>query len=78
MSNISKIYQKKWNFEVYAVDKELVITVIFFGVIDYYRSFYLESNKIPKDLDDLESLAEDIRKNYNLYKYREIIPAIWQ
>ncbi len=78
MSNIHRIYQKNWSFEVYDVNKELVITVIFFGVIDYYRSFYLESNEITKNLDDLESLAENIRNNYNLYKHREIIPAIWQ
>ncbi len=56
----------------------MVITVIFFGVIDFYRSFYLKNNEISDNLEDLEVVAEDIRKNYNSYKYREIIPAIWE
>lgn len=73
--NIKFLKIRNWDYELYQVNDNLVITVVFFGQIDYSRSFYL-----PNDTDIQESslieIAEHIRNNYEMYKAVEISPPI--
>lgn len=77
MNNIEKIYSKAWDYVLYHVKNEKIITVIFFDQIDYPRSFYLTDTERNIDNDHLSFLANDIRNNYLNYKDREIIPPIY-
>jgi len=73
---VKEIYKRNWDYIVYQVNDETVISVVFFGLVDYHRSFYLLPDEIPDDFEQLKGLSEKIRANYNLYVEREIVPAI--
>jgi hypothetical protein len=71
---VLEIIKKKWNYILFKVDEELVLTVMFFDQIDYPRSFKIEQN----DYDDesLKKLSEEIRNNYSQFQENEIQPPI--
>lgn len=76
MSTIKELYSRNWDFTIYEVDGRVIITVIFFGIVDFYRSFYMLSEEMTDDFESLKELSELIRNNYEKYKDREIEPAI--
>lgn len=39
---------------------------------DFIREFKLQGDELNYDFEELKTLAEDIRKNYEKYKAREI------
>jgi hypothetical protein len=73
---IKELYTRNWDYTVYQVNDQKVISVVFFGMVDYHRSFFLLPDEIPQDFELLKTLSEYIRNNYESYKDREIIPAI--
>lgn len=73
---VKEVYKRNWDYIVYKVDGEFVISVVFFGMVDFHRSFRLLESEIPKDFEDLKTLSEQIRNNYEKFKDREIVPAI--
>ncbi|MFN8353083.1 MAG: hypothetical protein U0Y10_01440 [Spirosomataceae bacterium] len=74
---VKELFSKNWDFTLYQVNDRLVISVVFFGLVDFYRSFRLLENDLRNDdYELLYNLSKEIRNNYDNYKYREIIPAI--
>lgn len=73
---VKEIYSRAWDFKLYNTENGIVLSVIFFGIVDFHRSFKLSEADLPVDLEDLKSLSEEIRNNYDKYKEIEIIPAI--
>ena len=77
MNMIKKIMKNNWDFTLYQVNEELVFTVVFHSSrIDFSRSFQLVENEKNFDFEGLKKLSEQIRNNYEVFKDREIIPAI--
>lgn len=73
-----ELFHKNWDFTLYQVEDKLVISVVFFGMVDYHRSFVIDPNKITNNnYEVLSSLAEQIRTNPDQFKKDEIIPAIF-
>ena len=73
---VKEIYTRNWDFTLYQVDGRFVISVVFFGLVDFYRSFNLLEENVPTVLEDLKNLSEQIRNNYDDFKPTELIPAI--
>lgn len=74
---MKKILSKNWDFTIYQQEEEdKIISVIFFGPVDFYRSFTLLPNEQDKNLEYLAILSDKIRNNYSDFKTREITPAI--
>ena len=72
MRNIRLLDKRNWDFILYDVDGKKIFSVVFFGsLIDYSRNFKLES-EIILNHEELISLAEKIRNNYNDYKDFEV------
>ena len=71
---MKEVASSPWNYTVYLESSSgrNIITVIFFGAIDYPRSFYLSDNDVAR----AESIAEDIRSNYNKYVSVEVHPPV--
>lgn len=78
MSTIELLHKKNWDFNLYLLDGRKVITVIFFGQIDYPRSFLLDDDECNLSIEQMAELSERIRSNYSLYVQREITPPIFQ
>lgn len=76
MHNLKQLDNKNWDFTLYEVDKQRIITVMFYGVVDFPRSFYLRESEYAYNHNELVQFAENIRNNYDLFKDRELIPAI--
>jgi len=74
---ITPLLSSRWDYELYDINGQKVLTVIFFAQIDYPRSFYLEEREYLFSPDELSELAEKIRMHYEIYKYREIIPTVF-
>jgi predicted transcriptional regulator len=74
---IKEIKKNNWDFTLYEVGKEFIISVVFFNsMIDFSRSFKLTDNEKVFQFEQLKELSENIRNNYDVYEEREIIPAI--
>ena len=76
MDNLKQLDSKVWDFTLYEVDGKRIITVTFYGLVDFPRSFYLRESEYPYNHDELVQFAENIRNNYDHFKERELIPAI--
>ncbi len=50
MKTIKKISSHRWDHTLYEVEGSYVLTVVFFGGIDYPRSFTLSEKEINSDL----------------------------
>ncbi|PBQ32468.1 hypothetical protein CNR22_12030 [Sphingobacteriaceae bacterium] len=66
------LYKKNWDFILYELNSKLIIEVVFFGLVDYSRSFILIPEEITEDFDSLKNLSEKIRNNYEFYNVREV------
>lgn len=74
---IKLITKNNWDFTLYEVGEDYIITVVFFNsIVDFSRSFKLTKNEKLYNLDKLKELSQLIRNNYENYKEREIIPVI--
>ena len=71
-----ELYKKNWDFILFEVDDKMIITVVFFGFVDYNRSFELLPSEETDDYESLSQLAEKIRNNYESYKDREVTPVL--
>ena len=78
MNNVNEIYSQPWEFSLYEVDGQKILTVIFMDRIDYPRSFQLLKEEESFNKDDFRKLAEKIKGNYEAYKSREIVPPIFE
>lgn len=78
MSAIKFLHRKGWDFNLYLLHGKKVITVIFFGQIDYPRSFLLGDNECGFSIEQMAELSGRIRSNYSLCVQREITPPIFQ
>lgn len=78
MTEIKEICSRNWDFTLYNVDGEIVLTVVFFGQIDVNRSFKIANDISKIEESELNELAEHIRTNYEDYKNVEITPAIFE
>ena len=73
---VRELYKKNSDYTIYQADHLTIISVVFFGLVNYQRSFYLLPNEISTDYESLSNLPEQIRNNYDNYKGREVVPAI--
>ncbi len=72
-----EIMKNNWDFILYEVDGKKIITVVFYNsFIDTSKSFVLKKDEEEYSFEDLKSLSEKIRTNYEAFKDREIIPSI--
>lgn len=77
MKVLEKIAKNNWDFILYKTDGGFVMNVVFHSsAVDYSRSFKLSSEEASQDIEDLKQLSEQIRKNYESFKDREIIPVV--
>lgn len=76
MNKPRKLYSENWNFTLYKVGDDFVISVVFFGRIDVFRSFKLDFAIDPADYSRLKEFAEHIRNNYDDFREIQIFPAI--
>lgn len=78
-NSLEEIYKNKWDFIVYDVDGQRVISVVFFNsMFDTSKSFRLSKEESSFDFEQFKILSEKIRNQYEAYKEREIIPPISQ
>jgi len=73
-----ELYSRNWDFTLYEVENKKIITVTFFGRVDYQRSFYLQKEVKEGEYESLKELSENIRNNYEKYKDLEITPPIFE
>jgi hypothetical protein len=77
MDSIKIKAKNNWDFTLYQVNQEEIISVVFFNsMFDFSRSFKLNEIERNFDFEKLKELSEQIRNNYDLFKDREVIPAI--
>ena len=76
----TELYSRSWDFVLYKKDDQFIFTVVFFGLVDYHRSFHLLPEELPdkEAYESLQYLSEKIRNHYEQYKQREIVPAIFR
>jgi hypothetical protein len=68
-----EIYKHQWDFILYDDNRVKIFNVAFYNsFFDFTREFKLQGEELDYDLEQLKILAEDIRKNYENYKDREI------
>ncbi len=72
MKKMEEISSKAWDYILYKKE-DFILTVIFFGGIDYPRSFRISKEESEQNL---EELSKKIRNNYDDFKDREIQPPI--
>lgn len=62
-----------WDFTLYEENNIKVLDVVYCNsFVDYSRKFVLKGEELNYDFEQIKALAEDIRKNYENYKDREI------
>lgn len=69
---LTEIANRNWDYTLYKAES-FIFTVIFFGKIDFPRSFTISEEESK---GNLEELSKKIRENYEDFKEREIKPAI--
>ncbi|OJX32928.1 MAG: hypothetical protein BGO86_13155 [Chryseobacterium sp. 36-9] len=68
-----EIMKHNWDFILYEENGKKTIDVAFYNSFaDFTREFKLQEDEFNYDFEQLKVLAEDIRKNYDKYKDREI------
>ena len=74
---MEKLCSNSWDFTLYKVDGEKIISVVFHNsFVDTSKSFKLNNEEEEFDFERLKELSEHIRNNYDLYKDREVIPSL--
>lgn len=70
-----ELIDSPWDFTLYEENDMKFLEVVYCNsFVDFIREFKLEGDELNYDFDGLKVLAEDIRKNYEKYKDREIKP----
>lgn len=69
-----ELLDSPWDFTLYEENRTRILEVIYCnGFVDYSREFILKEEEFNYNFEQLKQLAEDIRKNYESYKDREIV-----
>lgn len=77
MKVLEKIAKNNWDFILFKTDEGFVMNVVFHSsAADYSRSFSLNEEEANQDIEGLKQLSEQIRKDYEAFKNREIIPVV--
>ncbi len=77
MKVLKEIYDSPWDFILYQTDEGYVINIEYSNsAVDFSRSFKLNKTEANLSFEELKQLSESIRKDYELFKDREITPAI--
>ncbi len=72
-----ELFKNNWDFILYDFDGKKIITVVFFNsYVDTSKSFILKKEEEGLSFEEYKKLSEEIRNNYELFKERELIPAI--
>lgn len=70
-----ELIDSPWDFTLYEENDMKFLEVVYCNsFVDFTREFKLEGDELNYDFDGLKVLAEDIRKNYEKYKDREVKP----
>lgn len=68
-----ELMKHQWDFILYEENSERILDVAFYNsYFDFSREFKLEGDELNYNFEELKTLAEDIRKNYEKYKDREL------
>lgn len=68
-----EIMDSPWDFTLYEENDKKVLDVVYCNsFVDYSRKFALKGEELNYDFEQIKALAENIRKNYENYKDREI------
>jgi hypothetical protein len=69
-----ELIDSPWDFTLYEENEAKIFEVVYCNsFVDFSRKFKLKDNELNYDFEQLKVLAEDIRKNYENYKDREIV-----
>ena len=69
-----ELLKHNWDFILYEENGIKIFRVVFYqSFTDTSRNFKLEGEELEYNFEQLKLLAEDIRKNYENYKDREIV-----
>jgi hypothetical protein len=72
-----ELQKNNWDFTLYDVDGKKIISVVFYNsFVDISRSFLLNKEEENYNFEELKKLSEEVRKNYELFKDREITPSL--
>jgi hypothetical protein len=70
----TELLKHNWDFILYEENGNKVLRVVFYqSFTDTSREFELQGDELDYNFEQLKDLAEDIRKNYENYKDREIV-----
>lgn len=68
-----ELIDNPWDFTLYEENDKKILEVYYCNsFVDFSRKFRLEKYEHNYNFEQLKSLAEDIRNNYENYKDREI------
>lgn len=71
------VQKKDWDYSIYNVNGEKIISVVFYNsFVDYLRSFLLRKEEECYSFEEFALLAEKIRDNVTIYEDREIVPTL--
>ncbi|HRP91032.1 MAG TPA: hypothetical protein PKX92_13455 [Edaphocola sp.] len=69
-----ELFKHNWDFILYEENGHKVLRVVFYqSFTDTSKFFRLTGEELKYDFEQLKTLAEDIRNNYENYKDREIV-----
>jgi len=69
-----EIIDSPWDFTLYEENGMKILEVVYCNsFVDFSREFKLQGDELNYDFEQLKVFAEDIRKNYDNYKEREIV-----
>jgi hypothetical protein len=70
----TELLKHNWDFILYEENGNKILRVVFYqSFTDTSREFELQGDELDYNFEQLKDLAEDIRKNYENYKDREIV-----
>ena len=68
-----QLMKHQWNFILYEENEKKIFDVVFYNsFVDTSKKFKLQGEELDYDFEQLKVLAEEIRKNYDKYKDREV------
>ncbi|MBW7869967.1 MAG: hypothetical protein H3C39_02780 [Flavobacteriia bacterium] len=69
-----ELIDSPWDFTLYEENGIKILEVVYCNsFVDFSREFTLQGEELNYDFEQLKALAEDIRKNYENYKDREVV-----
>lgn len=77
MKVLDKIAKNNWDFILFKTDEGFVMNVVFHSsAVDFSRSFRVSEEEASQDIEGLKQFSEQIRKDYESFKDREITPVV--